>query len=108
MAGLPLGDEGLELGAFELEALVGDDARPVMRIGFVGLLQHDFGIEHPEGESRYFSAEEKVRLPKRHLVEGRPISAICDEPEIHPTFFYQWQKTFFENGQSDGPAIVYL
>ena len=71
-------------------------------------MQHDFSIKHHESESRYFSGEEKVRLPKRHLVEGRPISAICDEPEIPPTFFYQWRKTFFENGQSDCPAIVYL
>lgn len=47
---------------------------------------------------RHFSAEEKVRLLKLHLVEGRPISAICDEHEIHPTLFYQWQRTFFENG----------
>lgn len=47
---------------------------------------------------RHFSAEEKVRLLKLHLVEGRPISAICEEHEIHPTLFYQWQRTFFENG----------
>lgn len=23
---------------------------------------------------------------------------MCEEYEIHPTLFYQWQKTFFENG----------
>jgi len=23
---------------------------------------------------------------------------VCEEYEIHPTLFYQWQKTFFENG----------
>lgn len=23
---------------------------------------------------------------------------ICDQNQIHPTLFYQWQKTFFENG----------
>lgn len=47
---------------------------------------------------RQYSAEEKVRLLRLHLVEGQPISAICDEHQIHPTLFYQWQKTFFENG----------
>lgn len=47
---------------------------------------------------RQHSAEEKVRLLRLHLVEGRPISAICEEHQIHPTLFYQWQKTFFENG----------
>lgn len=49
---------------------------------------------------RQYSAEEKVRLLRLHLVEGRPISAICDEHQIHPTLFYQWQKTFFENGSA--------
>ena len=33
-----------------------------------------------------------------HLLEGRAISEICDAEGIHPTQFYQWQKTFFENG----------
>ena len=47
---------------------------------------------------RQHSAEEKVRLLRLHLVEGQPISAICDQHQIHPTLFYQWQKTFFENG----------
>ncbi|MFN5834054.1 MAG: hypothetical protein ACK459_10000, partial [Akkermansiaceae bacterium] len=39
-----------------------------------------------------------VRLLKLHLVENKPISVICDEHQLHPTLFYQWQKTFFENG----------
>lgn len=47
---------------------------------------------------RHHSAEDKVRLLRLHLVEGQAISAICDEHHIHPTLFYQWQKTFFENG----------
>jgi transposase len=47
---------------------------------------------------RQYSAGEKVRLLRLHLVEGQPISTICDKHQIHPTLFYQWQKTFFENG----------
>ena len=47
---------------------------------------------------RQYSAEEKVRLLRLHLVEGQAISTICDTNQIHPTLFYQWQKTFFENG----------
>ena len=47
---------------------------------------------------RQYSAEEKVRLLRLHLVEGQAISTICDTHQIHPTLFYQWQKTFFENG----------
>lgn len=52
----------------------------------------------PPRTRRQHSADDKVRLLRLHLVEGRPISAICDEHHIHPTLFYQWQKTFFENG----------
>jgi transposase len=47
---------------------------------------------------RQYTAEEKVRLLRLHLIEGKPISEICEEHQIHPTLFYQWQKTFFENG----------
>ena len=47
---------------------------------------------------RQHDAEEKVRLLRLHLVEGQAISKICEEHGIHPTLFYQWQKTFFENG----------
>jgi transposase-like protein len=47
---------------------------------------------------RQHTAEDKIRLLRLHLLEGRAISAICEENGIHPTLFYQWQKTFFENG----------
>ncbi|MGI8601760.1 MAG: transposase [Verrucomicrobiales bacterium] len=47
---------------------------------------------------RQHTAEEKVRLLRLHLLEGKAISALCEEHRIHPTLFYQWQKTFFENG----------
>jgi len=32
------------------------------------------------------------------LVEGVPISDLCDELGLQPTVFYRWQKEFFENG----------
>ena len=48
--------------------------------------------------NRRFSPHEKVRILKRHLAEGEPISAICQDEQIAPTQFYAWQKTFFENG----------
>lgn len=50
------------------------------------------------GLRRQFSPEEKIRLLRLHLLEGKSISSICDEHRFHPTLFYQWQKTFFENG----------
>src|SRR6266478_4795142 len=42
--------------------------------------------------------EEKVAILRRHLVEGVPISDLCDERGLQPTVFYRWQKEFFENG----------
>ena len=39
-----------------------------------------------------------MRILRLHLLEARPISELCEEHEIHPTLFYQWQKSLFENG----------
>ena len=47
---------------------------------------------------RRFTAEEKVRILKRHLVEREAVSDVCDHEGIQPTLFYQWQRQFFENG----------
>jgi transposase-like protein len=33
-----------------------------------------------------------------HLLEGKAISDLCEQHRINPSMFYQWQKTFFENG----------
>ena len=45
-----------------------------------------------------YSPAEKVRLLKEHLVNGVPVSKICDENQLQPTVFYRWQRQFFENG----------
>ena len=45
-----------------------------------------------------YTAEEKVAILKRHLVEKVPVSDLCDELGLNPTVFYNWQKLFFENG----------
>lgn len=44
------------------------------------------------------TAEEKVAILKRHLVENVPVSDLCDELDINPNVFYSWLKLFFENG----------
>ena len=46
---------------------------------------------------RHFQPHEKVDVVKRHLLEGTPISKLCDELDISPTLFYQWQRQLFEN-----------
>ena len=47
---------------------------------------------------RRFSPQEKLKILRLHLLECRPISALCEEHGIHPTLFYQWQKVFCDNG----------
>ncbi len=46
---------------------------------------------------RHFSPQEKADIVKRHLLEGTPVSNLCDEFNINPTLFYQWQRQLFEN-----------
>lgn len=59
---------------------------------------------------RKFSSEEKMAILRRHLVEKRPVSDVCDQAGINPTLFYRWQKELFEHGAAafgrrsdDGP-----
>ena len=49
-------------------------------------------------QRRTFSAQQKVAIVKRHLIDGVPISDLCEEHQIQPTLFYQWQRQLFENG----------
>jgi len=49
-------------------------------------------------QRKNYTAQEKVVILKRHLVDQKPVSDICDEYHLHPTVFYRWQKEFFENG----------
>ena len=46
-------------------------------------------------QRKHYTPEEKVAILRRHLVEGVPISDLCDELGLQPTVFYRWQKEFF-------------
>jgi len=46
---------------------------------------------------KHFTAEQKVAIVRRHLLEGVPVSDLCDELGIHATQYYNWQKQLFEN-----------
>jgi len=61
-------------------------------------------------QRKHYTPEEKVAILRRHLVEGVPISDLCDERGLQPTVFYRWQKEFFENerrlfNKGDAPTI---
>jgi transposase-like protein len=47
---------------------------------------------------RNYTAQEKVAILKRYLMDQVPVSDLCDEYHLQPTVFYRWQKEFFENG----------
>jgi transposase len=49
-------------------------------------------------QRKHYTPEEKVAILRRHLLEGVPISDLCDELGLQPTVSYRWQKEFFENG----------
>jgi transposase-like protein len=47
---------------------------------------------------KHYTPQEKVAILREHLLEGQPISQVCERYQIQPTAFYGWQKQFFENG----------
>ena len=55
------------------------------------------GSDRSKRSRRHFSAEEKVAILRLHLLEGVPISDVCEQHAINPTLFYRWQKDLFEN-----------
>ena len=51
-------------------------------------------------ERQHYTAEEKVAILRRHLLDKVPVSDLCEELGLQPTVFYRWQKELFENGAS--------
>jgi transposase len=49
-------------------------------------------------ERKHYTAEQKVAILRRHLLDKVPVSDLCEELGLQPTVFYRWQKVFFENG----------
>ena len=46
------------------------------------------------------TAQEKTAILRDHLINKVPVSDLCDKHGIHPTQFYRWQKSMFENMSS--------
>jgi len=55
---------------------------------------------------RHFSVEQKVAILRRHLVDKVPVSDLCNEAQIQPSMFYDWQRQLFERmgAAFDAPA----
>ena len=46
---------------------------------------------------RQFSSEDKARAVKRHVLDGKAVSATCEDLGIAPNLFYRWQKELFDH-----------
>lgn len=61
---------------------------------------------------RHFTTEQKVAILKRHMVDKVPVSDLCNEENLQPSVFYQWQRQALENlagalttpATADGPS----
>lgn len=51
-------------------------------------------------ERKHYTAEEKVAILRRHLLDQVAVSDLCEELGLQPTVFYRWQKELFENRAS--------
>jgi transposase len=42
----------------------------------------------------HYTPEEKAAILRRHLLEGVPISDLCNGLGLQPRVFYRWQKLY--------------
>jgi transposase len=45
---------------------------------------------------RRHTPEQKAALLRRHLVEKKPVSEICNEAQVQPSVFYKWERDLLE------------
>ncbi len=48
-------------------------------------------------QRRHFSADEKVAILRRHLCDKVPVSDLCEEYQLQPSLFYQWQRQLLDH-----------
>ena len=45
-----------------------------------------------------YTAEEKIKILREVLEEGKPISQVADNYGLHPNNIFKWRKQLFEGG----------
>jgi transposase len=50
-------------------------------------------------QGKHYTAEEKVAILRRRLVENVAVSDLCEELGLQPTVFYRWQKEFLKTAR---------
>lgn len=49
---------------------------------------------------RRHTAEQKSELLRQHIVDKKPVSEICNEAQIQPSLFYNWQRELLAGAAS--------
>ncbi|MBF0422109.1 MAG: transposase [Magnetococcales bacterium] len=49
---------------------------------------------------KHYTHQEKAAILRVHLINRVPVSDLCDQYGLHPTFFYRWQRLAFEGMES--------
>ncbi len=52
-----------------------------------------------KSRQKQYQPVEKVGIIRKHLIDKKAVSDICDKYGIHPSVYYRWQKQFFEGGE---------
>jgi len=52
------------------------------------------------GKKTNFTAAQKLAIVREHLIEKVAVSELCDKYGTSPVNYYNWQRQFFENGES--------
>ncbi len=50
------------------------------------------------GKRKRYTAEEKVKILREVLEDGKPISQVAESYGLHPNNIFNWRKQLFENG----------
>lgn len=53
--------------------------------------------EESKRSRRQCTPEQKAAILQRHLIDKVPVSNLCNEYQLQPSLFYQWQWQMFEN-----------
>lgn len=48
------------------------------------------------GKRKRYTSEEKVRILREVLEDGKPVSQVAQEREVHPNLILTWRKQLFE------------
>jgi transposase-like protein len=50
------------------------------------------------GKRRRYTAEEKIKILREVLEDGKPVSQVAEQYELHPNNIFTWRKQLFEGG----------